>query len=286
MSTKKESLKLTVLAEEIRLLTLQTFKHLGFGHIGGAMSIIETLAALYGSELAFDPLNPDWAGRDRLIMSKGHAGPALYSTLCLFGFFPEETLRELNQGGGSLPSHCDMHKTIGVDMTTGSLGQGISTAIGIAMGTRLNGAGNYTYLVLGDGECNEGQVWEGAMFASHNKLGNLIAFVDWNKLQLDGPTKEILDMGDIGEKFKVFGWHTQKVNGHDPAAIKKAIIKAKGVKDLPSMIILDTIKGYGCDFAVNTTANHHMNFTQEQIDQAIRLHEQRLKEVRAAKNKG
>jgi len=280
MSIEQETKELRVVAEGIRLVTLQTFAQLGFGHVGGAMSVIETLAVLYGSELRCDPENPDWEDRDRLVMSKGHAGPALYSTLCLRGFFPKETLKELNQGGGSLPSHCDMNKTIGVDMTTGSLGQGISTAIGIALGARLNKKEFFTYLVIGDGECNEGQIWEGAMFAAHNKLGKLIAFVDWNKQQLDGFSKDIIDMGDIEAKFKAFGWHTQVVDGHDPGKIKAAVTVAKSVSDAPSMIVLDTIKGYGCDFAEGIAANHHMNFTHEQIDNAIEIQMRRLEEAR------
>ena len=278
--SKKETQDLKVVAEGIRLVTLQTLANIGFGHVGGAMSIVETLAALYGGELRSDPQNPDWRERDRLVMSKGHAGPALYSTLCLRGFYPKEVLLELNQGGGSLPSHCDMNKTIGIDMTTGSLGQGISTAIGLALGARLDNIDNYTYLIVGDGECNEGQIWEGAMFAAHHKLNNLIAFIDWNKQQLDGFTNDILDIGDIAEKFKAFGWHSQTVDGHDPGRIKDAIIDAKRYKDAPSAIVLDTIKGYGCNFAEAVASNHHMNFTKEQIDSAIDDAAQKLEYVR------
>jgi len=280
MSIEKDTRDLKVVAESIRLVTLQTFANIGFGHVGGAMSIIEALAALYGGELRSDPNNPDMENRDRLVMSKGHAGPALYSTLCLRGFFPKEVLLQLNQGGGSLPSHCDMHKTIGIDMTTGSLGQGMSTAIGLALGSRLNGLDNYTYLILGDGECNEGQVWEGAMFAAHHKMGKLITFVDWNKQQLDGFTKDILDMGDIEEKFAAFGWHSVTVDGHDPGHIKAAIIDAKKNEDAPSVIILDTIKGYGCSFAEGIAANHHMNFSKEDIDKAIADATEKLEYVR------
>ena len=286
MSTQKEALELKVVADSIRLVTLQTFAKLGFGHVGGAMSIVETLAVLYNGELQCDPQNPKWEGRDRLVMSKGHAGPALYATLSLRGFFPREMLAELNQGGGRLPSHCDMHQTVGIDMTTGSLGQGISTAIGIALGARLNKSDIYTYLIMGDGECNEGQVWEGAMFAAHNKLNKLIAFVDNNKQQLDGFTKEIIDMGDIGAKFSSFGWHTQTVDGHNPMAIKNAITEAKKVSDKPCMIILDTIKGYGCDFAEGVEANHHMNFSKEQIDEAVEAAEQKLEYVRELAKEG
>jgi len=282
MDLVKDIKDLKVVAESIRLVTLQTLGNIGFGHVGGAMSIVETLAVLYAEQLECDPQNPDWVLRDRLVMSKGHAGPALYATLCLRGFFPKEMLLELNQGGGRLPSHCDMNKTVGVDMTTGSLGQGMSTSIGIALGSRLNGGKNYTYLILGDGECNEGQVWEGAMFAAHHKLGKLIAFIDWNKQQLDGYTNDILDMGNIEEKFKAFGWHTQTVNGHDIGKIKEAIIEAKGVDDKPSAIVLDTIKGKGCGFAEGVEANHHMNFTKEQMDQAIEVQMKRLEEARVA----
>ena len=282
MDIEKESRELKVVAEGIRLVTLQTFSNIGFGHIGGSMSIIEALATLYGGELRCDPQKPDMEGRDRLVLSKGHAGPALYATLCLRGFFPKETLLELNRGGGSLPSHCDMHKTPGVDMTTGSLGQGISAAIGIALGCRLNGSGSFTYLILGDGECDEGQVWEGAMFAAHYKLGGLIAFVDWNKQQLDGFTKDVMELGDLHEKFKAFGWHTQTVDGHEPGKIKAAIAEAKSVTDAPSVIILDTVKGYGCDFAEGIAGNHHMTFTQDKINKAIDLAAQRLEEARAA----
>ena len=280
MSIEKDTRDLRVVAEGIRLVTLQTFANIGFGHVGGAMSIIETLAALYGGELRSDPNNPDMPDRDRLVLSKGHAGPALYATLCLRGYFPKEVLLQLNQGGGSLPSHCDMHKTIGIDMTTGSLGQGMSTAIGLALGSRLNNLGNFTYLILGDGECNEGQVWEGALFAAHQNLGSLIAFIDWNKQQLDGFAKDIIDMGDIAEKFKAFGWHSQTVDGHDPGKIKAAIVDAKRYKDAPSAIILDTIKGYGCSFAEALASNHHMSFSKEDMDKAIDIAAKKLEEVR------
>ena len=280
MDIEQDARELKVVADGIRLVTLQTFSYLGFGHIGGAMSIIETLAVLYSGELRCDPQKPGWEGRDRLVMSKGHAGPALYATLCLRGFFPKELLLELNQGGGRLPSHCDMNKTPGIDMTTGSLGQGMSTAIGLALGARLNNAGNYTFLILGDGECDEGQVWEGAMFAAHHKLGGLIAFIDWNKQQLDGFTDAVMGLGDLAAKFEAFGWHTQSVYGHDPGKIKAAVIEAKLETDKPSAIILDTVKGYGCDFAEGKDGNHHMTFTQEQIDKAIDSASQTLEKSR------
>lgn len=280
MENHRNANELRVIAEGIRLVTLQELEGFGSGHIGGAMSVIETLAVLYGSELRCDPNNPNWEGRDRLVLSKGHAGPALYATLSLKGFFSREMLSELNQGGGHLPSHCDRNKTPGVDMTTGSLGQGISAAIGMALGNRMNKSDSITYLIIGDGECNEGQIWEGAIFAAAHKLDNLITFVDWNKQQLDGFTKDILDMGDIGEKFKSFGWFVQKVNGHDVGAILDAVIAAKDNTGAPSCILLDTVKGHGT-FAAGIEGNHHMSFTKDQMDEAIKKASERLEDARA-----
>ncbi|NMA25783.1 MAG: transketolase, partial [Clostridiales bacterium] len=222
-----------------------------------------------------------WEDRDRLVLSKGHAGPALYATLSLKGFFPKEMLSELNQGGGRLPSHADRNKTPGVDMTTGALGQGISVAIGMALGCRLNKSDSITYLILGDGECNEGQIWEGVMFAAAHKLDNLITFVDWNKQQLDGFTKDVLDMGDIGDKFRSFGWFVQTVNGHDIDEILDAVLEAKAHKGSPSVIILDTIKGYGT-FAAGIEGNHHMTLTKEQMEEAIKKVSERLEEAKTA----
>lgn len=268
--------KLKKFATEIRLETLKEFKALGLGHVGGAMSIIETLAVLYGGVMKINPKNPRWEERDWLIVSKGHSGPAVYATLALKGYFPMEMLQTLNKGGTNLPSHCDRNKTPGIDITTGSLGQGMSTAIGVALGHRLDGRKSTTYLIIGDGECDEGQVWEGALFAGHYKLDNLIAFVDYNKQQLDGYTKDIMDLGDIGAKFSEFKWHVQDVDGHDVAQIHEAVMNAKDNKGRPSIIILHTKKGKGCTFAEGVLNNHHMTFTKEQIDEAVRAVEEEL----------
>jgi transketolase len=167
-------------------------------------------------------------------------------------------------------------------MTTGSLGQGMSTAIGIALGSKMNKWDNYTYLIIGDGECDEGQIWEGALFAKHNRLDNLIAFVDCNKQQLDGFVKNVLDTGDLGEKFAAFGWRVIYVNGHDTGEISDAVKAAKNEKGLPAAIILDTIKGNGVKFAAGVEKNHHMSFTAEQIDEAIRGAAEALEEAKAA----
>lgn len=261
--------ELRVYAEEIRVKTLEVFSHLGFGHVGGAMSIVETVAVLYGSMMRYDPKNPAWPDRDKLVMSKGHAGPTLYATLAMKGFFPEAMLRELNQGGGRLPSHCDRNKTPGIDMTTGSLGQGISAAIGMALGDKLDGRDSMTYAVLGDGELDEGQNWEGFMFANHYKLDNLVVFVDANGQQLDGYTKDVMDIDSISEKIKAFGWLTYDIDGHDIEQIYDAVAAAKAQSEKPTAIVLRTKKGHGCTFAEGILSNHHINFTAEQMEEAL-----------------
>lgn len=263
-------------ALQIRLETLKELAHLGFGHIGGAMSVVETLAVLYGEVMRIDPHKPDWEDRDWLVVSKGHAGPAVYATLALKGYFPKEELLTLNQGGTNLPSHCDRNKTIGIDMTTGSLGQGVSSAIGIALGNRIDRRDSYTYLIIGDGECDEGQVWEGALFAAHQKLDHLIAFVDDNKKQLDGYTKDVLNLGRISQKFAAFDWHVQDVDGADVGRIHEAVEIAKSVAGKPSVIVLDTVKGQGVPFVEETLMNHHIVIAQEQADSAIAALEQQL----------
>ena len=262
-------------ATQIRLEAMREFRVLGFGHVGGTMSIVELLAVLYGEVMNIDPRNPGWKDRDWLVMSKGHAGPALYAALALKGFFPETELLTLNQAKTRLPSHCDRNRTPGVDMTTGCLGQGMSTALGVALGNRLDGRTNYTYLILGDGECDEGQIWEGALFGGHRKLSNLIGFVDFNKQQLDGYTKDICDLGNIAAKFAEFNWFVQDVNGGEVGEIQNAIEKAKAQQQ-PSMIVLNTVKGKGCTFAENVPFNHHMTFTRDQVDEAIAVLEAEL----------
>lgn len=255
-------------ARQIRIETLNALRGLGFGHVGGAMSAADVIAVLYGDEMNIDPDEPKKKDRDQLVLSKGHSGPALYAALALKGFFPIEELRTVNAGGTRLPSHCDRNKTPGIDMSTGSLGQGISTAIGIALAQRMDQIPARTFLILGDGECDEGQIWEGAMFASQQKLSNLIAFVDYNKQQLDGYTKDICDLGDLRKKFEDFGWNAVDCDGHDVGAISDAIGNA--VSSKPNMIVLHTQKGKGCTFAEGILYNHHMRFTGGQVDEAIK----------------
>ncbi|MDR0381362.1 MAG: transketolase [Oscillospiraceae bacterium] len=268
-STLGKEKELRLLAEQIRVAALEEFAALGFGHVGGAMSLVETLAVLYGGAMRVDPAQPAWAERDRLVVSKGHAGPAVYATLALKGYFPREELLTLNKPGTRLPSHCDRLKTPGIDMTTGSLGQGMSTACGLALGQRMDGTGARTFLILGDGECDEGQVWEGALFAPHHKLDNLIAFCDNNGQQLDGYVKNVLDTGDITAKFAAFGWYAQTVDGHDVEALDAAVTRALAWKGAPSMIVLKTVKGKGCPFVEGREFNHHVQFTKEEMDEAL-----------------
>ncbi len=257
-------------ATELRIAQLKTFKELGFGHIGGCMSISDCIAALYGELMKYDPKNPKWEERDYLVCSKGHAGPAVYSALALKGFFPEEWLLTLNKPNTKLPSHCDANLTPGIDVTTGSLGQGASLAAGIALAHKIDNKPNKVFLILGDGECNEGQVWETAMFATHKKLDNLVVFVDKNGKQLDGTTENILDMGDIASKFEAFGWYAESINGNDPelvaSTVKNALAKNTGK---PIVIVLNTVKGYGVKFVAEMEFNHHITISKEQADDAI-----------------
>jgi transketolase len=256
-------------ATMIRIEQMKEFKARGFGHVGGALSITDTLAVLYEAVMRYDPKNPRWEDRDKLVCSKGHAGPALYATLALKGFFPMDWLSTLNIPGTKLPSHCDRNQTPGIDMTTGSLGQGMSTSLGLCLGDRIQGRDSYTYLIIGDGELNEGQIWEGAQFGGHQKLDHLIAFCDYNKKQLDGYTKDILDPLDIAAKFAAFGWDTQDINGQDAEAIYEAIQKAKANPGKPHMIVLNTIKGAGVKAVEEMSSNHHIVVSAELADQAI-----------------
>jgi transketolase len=256
-------------ALEIRKLTIEEIGTLGVGHIGGAMSIVEVLALLYFHRMKVDPKQPRMANRDQLVVSKGHAGPAVYAALAAKGFFPKDWLATLNQGGTKRPSHCDRNLTPGIDMTAGSLGQGFSAAVGIALGLRMDKKSSYVYSIIGDGESNEGQVWEAALFAGARKLSNFIGFTDYNKQQLDGYTKDIIDLGNLEAKWREFGWFAQTVDGHDIAALDDAVEKAQAQKEKPSMIVMNTIKGRGCSFAEGILSNHNMTFNMEKAREAL-----------------
>ncbi|WP_271491503.1 transketolase [Enterococcus sp. 5H] len=245
-------------ADQIRYYTMKELANLGFGHFGGSLSIVETLAVLYGKVLNVSPERKDDPDRDYFVLSKGHAGPALYATLFLKGYFDEKILFSLNQNGTNLPSHPDRIKTPGIDMTTGSLGQGISAATGIAKGNQLLGKENFTYAIVGDGELNEGQCWEAFQFAAHQKLDHLIVMIDDNKKQLDGYTTDICDPFDFVEKMQAFGFNSWRVNGADVKAIEAAIIQAKQTNGKPTAIVLDTVKGQGVSYFERLADNHHV----------------------------
>ena len=260
----QELKKLEKFATEIRYHTLATLNQLGFGHYGGSLSIVEVLAALYGEILDVTVQNFSSTDRDYFVLSKGHAGPALYSTLYLKGFFEHEFLWSLNQNGTHLPSHPDRNLTPGVDMTTGSLGQGMSVATGIAYSQKIKQDGHYTYTIVGDGELNEGQCWEAAQFAAHQELSNLILFVDDNKKQLDGTTDAVCKTFDFVEKFSAFGWEATRVNGADIGAILEAVTALKASpSSRPKCVVLDTTKGQGVPFLEEMASNHHLRLTSD-----------------------
>ncbi len=262
--------ELRIFSRTIRMETLKCMGSIGVGHIGGSLSISDLLAVLYGVQMRYKADDPKWELRDRLVVSKGHSGPAVYAALALSGFFDRSELYTLNKPGTNLPSHCDRNKTPGIDMSTGSLGQGTSVAAGIALGLKMNGSDNYVYLIMGDGELQEGQVWEMALFSAHRKLNNLIAFVDRNQLQIDGNTEDVCALNCIEDKFNAFGWFVQTVqDGHDVNAINHAIEIAKRQNSKPSVIILHTIKGVGWSKSEGRIDYHNRSLTQEDVTEAV-----------------
>ena len=258
-----EQKALQAFAVRIRMALVEAIHAIGSGHVGGALSIADVLAVLYGREMNVRPEDPQWPDRDYLVVSKGHAGPAVYGTLALKGYFPYEELKTLNQGGTRLPSHCDRNKTPGIDVTTGSLGQGTSQAAGLALGNRLKGRKNRVFLIVGDGELDEGQCWEAFAFAAAKKLGNLMVLIDWNKKQLDGRVDEVLPLGNIAAKMEAFGFDTVQVDGGDVEAIAAALERTRQGGDKPYAIVLDTVKGHGIAEAENTEMNHSMPINDE-----------------------
>ena len=272
-AAKKQELQ--ILAEKIRLETVQIIPALGFGHVGGSVDLAELMAVLYGKVMKYDPKNPRCPDRDWFVMSKGHAGPVCYATVGLMGCYPVEEAYTLNRPHSHFPSHTDRNLTPGVDLTTGSLGQGVSTAVGAALGNKLDGRDNHVFVVVGDGEADEGQVWEALHFAFAHKLDNLIVFIDHNGYQLDGPTKDVLDHGDIAKKVEAFGLYTQEIDGHDVEQIDAAIHNAYQTKGRPSCIVLDTIKGKGVTFAEPIRA-HSSQPTEEEWNEAIAAAEKNL----------
>ena len=258
-------------ALDARIKTIGCISSFGSGHIGGAMSVMDLLVYLYFKEMKVRPEEPLWDKRDRLVLSKGHAGPALYAVLAKKGYFPESWLATLNQGGTRLPSHVDMLKTPGIDFTAGSLGQGVSAAVGIAAAQRVLGyTDSWTYAIVGDGESQEGEVWEAAEDAAAWKLDNFIAFTDVNGQQLDDYTDNIVPMHQLRQRYETFGFDTYEINGHDFNAIDEAVQAAKSVRGKPHMIIMNTIKSYGYIPGEGIKSNHSMSINEETRAEAVR----------------
>lgn len=257
------------IANDIRIEIIEQVYNANSGHPGGSLSCADILAVLYFNQMNIDSENPNAKGRDRIVLSKGHCAPALYATLARKGYFDKELLKGFRKVESNLQGHPDMKKVPGVDMSTGSLGQGLSAAVGMAIGSKMEHEGYRVYCLLGDGELEEGQVWEAAMSASKNKLDNLCAIVDYNTLQIDGNVEEVAGLIDIKEKFESFGFNVIEVNGHDIEALIHAFNSAKHQKDMPSVIIARTIKGKGVSFMEGKAEWHGKAPNQEQYEEAI-----------------
>lgn len=255
-------------ALDIRRQTIRCIGSLGVGHIGGSLSIVEALAALYFDRMRLDPASPGWPERDYFVLSKGHAGPALYATLALRGYFPLDTLDTLNRPGTILPSHCDRLRTPGVDMTAGSLGQGVGAAVGLALGFHATGKANEVFCILGDGECAEGSVWEAVMAAVHYQLDHLTLLIDRNGLQSDGPTRDILNLEPLEKRFAAFGCEVITCDGHDVAQLQ-TVLRLPPNPGKPRVIVMDTVKGKGFLGLEGQVVCHNTDLTPDMVRQAL-----------------
>jgi transketolase len=282
MITEEKIQKVDALAWTIRSLVLEMIGVGKAGHLGGSFSAAEILAALYGYKMKHDPAAPDCPTRDRFVMSKGHAALAQYGVLAAFGYFPPEEIGKVKQLGAMLQGHPDLRKTPGIEANTGSLGQGLSIAVGMALGLRLDGSTSRVYCLVGDGEIAEGQIWEAAMAASNFKLDNIVAVIDFNKVQATDTVINRFNSNPLPEKWAAFGWKVIEVDGHDLRQLCNALDQAEQVKDGPVAIIAHTIKGKGVDFAEGKAAYHNAILTEEQYKLAIACVEEQ-KEAHACK---
>lgn len=270
--TVLEKEKIEFLEEKARTLRVSIVKTLHksqSGHTGGSLSAIDMITALYFHVMRHDPENPQWEERDRFILSKGHAAPAQYVALAEAGYFPKEDLMMLRRLGSHLQGHPDSKGTPGVEVCTGSLGQGLSMANGMALGLRLDKRNSRVYALLGDGELQEGQVWEAAMASAHYRIDNLCALVDANALQIDGEVERVMNVGPIGDKFKAFGWNVTEIDGHDMEAIIKALESAKLVKEKPTAIVARTVKGKGVPRFEHKASYHGVAPNDEELSEAL-----------------
>lgn len=257
-------------ANRLRRLVIESVAAAGSGHPGGSLSAAEIVSTLYFHVLRLDPKNPDWRERDRFVLSKGHAAPLLYAALAERGFFSVEELSRLRKIDSFLQGHPHMGETPGVEMSTGSLGQGLSVACGMALGLKLDGLNSRVYALLGDGEIQEGQIWEAAMAASHYKLDNLLALIDHNGLQIDGPVSEVMSPIPIAQKWRAFGWKVFEIDGHDPAQILWVCDRARETKGKPSVAVAYTVKGKGVSFMENQVHWHGKAPKGEELQKALR----------------
>lgn len=270
MSDQIKVLKETV--NELRCNVVRMIYKAGSGHPGGSLSAADIITALYFSELNIDPKRPNWSQRDRFVLSKGHAAPILYAALAKRGFFPVEELWTLRQLGSRLQGHPDMTKTPGIDATTGSLGLGFSMAAGMALGGKLNSVGYRVYVMLGCGEQQEGQVWEAAMASAYYRLDNLVAIVDYNRLQIDGRNADVMEYAPLAEKWKAFGWHVLEIDGHDMRQVLDVLVTARNTRGSPTVIIAHTIKGKGVSFMEDQVSWHSSSrgtLTSEKLKRAL-----------------
>ncbi|MGM9549483.1 MAG: transketolase [Faecousia sp.] len=277
--TPQERKQLQVMACKVRMGVIESTHAAKCGHPGGSMSAADLFTYLYFKELRVDPRNPQWEDRDRFVLSKGHTAPGLYAALAHRGFFPVEDLLTLRKVGSYLQGHPNMNGIPGVDMSTGSLGQGISAACGMALAARLKKRDSRVYTLLGDGEIQEGQVWEACMFASHYKLDNLCVIIDNNGLQIDGDIAKVMSPYPIDEKLEAFGFHVETIDGHDFDAIESALNTAKTVKGRPSAIVMKTVKGKGVSFMENQAGWHGVAPNDEQFAKAMAELKQQLGEL-------
>ena len=277
-SKKKE---LAIFAAKARIGIIEGVHSAKAGHPGGSLSICAVLSYLYNEEMRVDPKNPKWQSRDRFVLSKGHGAPALYATLALKGFFPVEDLKTLRKSDSYLQGHPNMNKIPGVDMSTGSLGQGISAAVGMAIGAKLDNADFRVYTILGDGEIEEGEVWEAAMLAGNRQLDNLVAVVDYNGLQIDGTIEEVNSAYPIADKFKAFNWNVIEIDGHNYDEIEEAFNNAKKTKGKPTCIVMKTVKGKGVSYMENSVGWHGKAPNDEEYEIAMGELNAALKELEA-----
>lgn len=275
---KHDIKKLRIKAVEIRKAILQMLTEAGSGHTGGSLSIVEILLALYHHALRHNPKKPDWPQRDRFILSKGHGCPALYAVLADCGYFPADELSTLRKHGSRLQGH-PQKGLPGLEISSGSLGQGLSIANGMALGARLNNAPSRIYCLMGDGETNEGQIWEAAMTAAHYQLDNLCGIVDLNKLQIDGFCCDVKNMEPVNKKWQSFGWHTIDVDGHDLTALIGALDAARATKGKPTVLICCTVKGKGISFIENKVEWHGIAPKKDHLERALKELDEQLRQI-------